>query len=162
MPGRVSVRAARSATTRAKPRNTEASEEVPDEGPVTSLRQNICDIFGDVQRSNTGHRKLIITLRKLQEWCCYEPVSGRSSTANEDYDENDFNAEMCRCMLRVLSIRKSEPAGDRVVKFTGAFLRHATESGTPSEEFLTTVMTDTVCRQCYISSGRSKRSRSHS
>lgn len=135
MPGRISVRAGQSSTSRTKSRHTDSTDEVPDEGPLSSLRQNICAIFGDVQKSNTGHRKLIISLRKLQEWCCYEPVTGRTSPSDQDYDENDFNTEYCRCILRILSVRKSEPAGDRIVKFTGAFLRHATELGITSPIF---------------------------
>lgn len=47
----------------------------------------------------------------------------------EDFDENDFNAEMVRCLLRVLPVKKSEPVGDRIVRFVGLFLKHATELG---------------------------------
>lgn len=130
MPGRVSVRSSRpAATSKSKSRTTTAHDDVPDEGPSTTLRDNVCAIFTDVQRSNTGHRKLIIALRKIQEWCCYEPASGRSLSASEDYDENDFNTEFSRCILRILPVRKSEPAGDRIVKFLGQYLRHATEQG---------------------------------
>lgn len=97
---------------------------------MTSLRQRMCAIFSDVQKSNTGHRKLMVSLRKLQESCCYEPAdNSRTSDADEDFDESDFNNEICRCLVRILPVRKGEPVGDRIMRFTTLFLKHATDSG---------------------------------
>lgn len=101
---------------------------MPDEGADSTLRAKICAILGEVQKSNTGQRKLVVSLRKVQEACCYEPAQGRKNSTNEEFDETDFNEEICRCLLRVLQVKKSEPAGDRIVKFLGLFLKHATDS----------------------------------
>lgn len=122
MPGRVSRTARSAPSTRSKP------SDAPDEGESTSLRESVVYIFSEVQRPNTGHRKLVVALRKLQEACAYEP--SRNNTAFDgEFDETDFNSEVARCTLRVLTIKKSEPVGDRLVRFLGVFLKHATAQG---------------------------------
>ncbi|KAI7360782.1 hypothetical protein KC336_g21925, partial [Hortaea werneckii] len=122
MPGRV-ARGARSAAANA--RNTSPPAQVPDEGAHTSLRREICRIFGDSQKSTAGHRKAVIALRKVQEACCYEPVNHKKGRQQDDFEADDFNTEVKRCVLRVLAVRKAEPAGDRVVRFLGTFLNSA-------------------------------------
>lgn len=142
MPGRVasSARGASSATASAPPSKSRASRSakqrvssptsnIPDEGPATTLRNHVLAIFSDAQKSNTGHRKLVINLRKIQEACCYEPVSSKKSAKEYNFDEDDFNTEIVRCVLRVLSVKRSETVGDRIVKFLGLFLRVASEKG---------------------------------
>jgi condensin complex subunit 3 len=109
--------------------------EIPDEGPDTSLRQQIAHIFGDAQKTTATQRKLVVTLRKIQEACCFEPPdAGKSGKkgkgeVQEDFYEEDFNAEVVRCVLRILGVKKSEPVGDRVVRFLGLFLKHASDRG---------------------------------
>ena len=71
---------------------------------------------------------MVINLRKIQEACCYEPT-GRKGRPDDQFDEDDFNTETVRCVLRVLPIRKSETVGDRIVRFLGVFLRVASEKG---------------------------------
>jgi len=71
---------------------------------------------------------LVINLRKIQEACCYEPTS-RKGRQDDQFDEDDFNNETVRCVLRILPIRKSETVGDRIVRFLGVFLRVASEKG---------------------------------
>ncbi|KAL1297786.1 hypothetical protein AAFC00_006322 [Neodothiora populina] len=130
MPARVagpSSRGAASARKSAKQRTASPTSNIPDEGPATLLRNHIQAIFVDAQRSNAAHRKLVINLRKIQEACCYEPLPGKKSHVEYDFDEDDFNAEIIRCLLRVLVIKKSETVGDRIVKFLGVFLRVASE-----------------------------------
>lgn len=96
--------------------------EIPDEGGDTSLRQAICTIFSDAQKSTAGHRKAIISLRKIQETCCYEPVNNKKGKQNDEFEEADFNNEVVRCVLRILPVRKAEPVGDRVVRFLGTYM----------------------------------------
>lgn len=122
MPGRVG-------RPRATPRNSSPATDVPDEGADTSLRRAICIVFSDAQKSTAGHRKCVISLRKIQEACCFEPVNlkkGKSATADE-FGEEEFNAETVRCVLRVLAVKKSEPVGDRVVRFLGTYLNVASQ-----------------------------------
>jgi len=138
MPGRVSART--STTSRASRKsavptlNTRAStssrvvSDIPEEGPSTTLRTSICSIFGDAQRTTTGHRKLVVNLRKVHEACCYEP-SKRTKGSLEEYGEEEFNIEAARCVIRITGIKKSEGAGDRLVRFLGLFLKHANEKG---------------------------------
>ncbi|KAI5288293.1 hypothetical protein KEM54_005321 [Ascosphaera aggregata] len=120
-------------------------KEVPFPKTSARLRPSVVEIFGDAQRSTTGHRKLVVRLRKIQEIC-----SGLKSTSNakqggnkddknpnESFGEDsalsgvqaerEFNAELSRCLLRVLPVKRTEAAGDRVVKFLAAFLIHSTE-----------------------------------
>ena len=78
----------------------------------------------------------MVNLRKIQEACCFEPPEtgkkgGKKSKGEEqeDFDEEEFNAEVVRCVLRVMCVKKSEPVGDRVIRFLGVFLKHASEKG---------------------------------
>ena len=49
---------------------------------------------------------------------------------SQEFDEDDFNAEIMRCVIRLMGVKKSEGVGDRTVRFLGFFLRHAGEKGT--------------------------------
>lgn len=125
MPGRVARGGARS--TRTSARNSSPATEIPDEGADTSLRRAICTVFSDSQKSTAGHRKCVISLRKIQEACCYEPVNQKKGKQDEEFEEEDFNNEFVRCTLRMMAVKKSEPAGDRVVRFLGTFLNAASQ-----------------------------------
>lgn len=150
MPGRPSARSTRTSTasvarksstgtlksTRASSaRQSSNAVEIPDEGPVTSLRTQIAQVFGDAQKTTATQRKLVVNLRKIQEACCFEPPetgkTGKkgSEEVKEDFDEEEFNTEVGRCVLRILGVKKSEPVGDRVLRFLGLFLKHASEKG---------------------------------
>jgi condensin complex subunit 3 len=99
-------------------------------------------IFADAQRSTTGHRKLVVRLRKLQEICCgiAHKKNGKKDIEQELEEalipgeetpaEKEFNMEVGRCMLRILTIKKTEPVGDRILRFLGTFLSHASEKDT--------------------------------
>ena len=71
----------------------------------------------------------MIKLRKIQEACCYESTK-QGKDGVEDWGEDDFNREVSRCIIRLMGVRKSEIVGDRIVRFWGMFLRHASELGT--------------------------------
>lgn len=148
MPGRVAARSASTATRRssAQPSTGRApsvtpSFTIPEEAPLPeaspNLRRDVCAIFADAQRSTTGHRKLVVRLRKLQEIACgIAPKSKKGKNdekeeiiipEEESIPEKEFNVEVARCMLRILPIKKSEPVGDRVLRFLGTFLAHASD-----------------------------------
>jgi len=133
MSGRVSTRnpaATRKSSSQAVGlRKSTASHIAPEEGPATSLRTQICTIFGDAQKTTAGHRKLVVSLRKIQEACVYEPTRPGKKGA-EDFGEDDFNVDMARCVIRLMGVKKSEGVGDRLVRFLGSFLRHASDKGT--------------------------------
>ena len=101
------------------------SSVIPEEGPTSTLRTQICNVFSDAQRSAVGHRKLLVRLRKIQEACCYEP----SKPGQQAFIEDDFNVEIARCVIRLMGVKRSEAVGDRTVCFLGSFLRHASENG---------------------------------
>ncbi|KAK0117819.1 hypothetical protein ONS95_012144 [Cadophora gregata] len=102
--------------------------EIPDESPENELRTQIGSIFRDAQRTTASHRKLVINLRKIQGACCYEPTtSKKNQTGAEDFDEEQFTDEFTRCVLRIMPVKKSESVGERAIRFTGLFLRHANE-----------------------------------
>lgn len=150
MPGRVAARSTSAATRRssAQPSTGRApsvtpSFAIPEEPalPSTSqnLRRDVCAIFADAQRSTTGHRKLVVRLRKLQEICAGIAQQNKKGKEQQEEQEKvpppdeeslaskEFNVEVGRCMLRILPIKKSEPVGDRVLRFLDTFLAHATE-----------------------------------
>ncbi|KAJ5737776.1 uncharacterized protein N7483_002901 [Penicillium malachiteum] len=148
MPGRVAARSS-SATARRSSQQPSAgrapsvtpSFAIPDEPPLPeaspNLRRDVCAIFADAQRSTTGHRKLVVRLRKLQEISCgvFQKNKKGKDQEQEKIDlpeeetipEKEFNVEFSRCMLRILTIKKSEPVGDRVIRFMDTFLAHASE-----------------------------------
>ena len=141
MPGRVSTRTSTASRISRKSSvptlNSRASTSsrissqavvIPDEGASTALRVKISSIFADAQKTTAGHRKLVTSLRKVQEACCYEPSKPDKKGA-VGFEEEDFNAEVARCAIRLLGVKKSETVGDRVVRFLGMFLRQASEKG---------------------------------
>ena len=134
MPGRTSTRTTRAARAGAGTRSARSSAiEVPDEGPATSLRTRIVQVFSDAQKTTATQRKLVVTLRKIQEEVCFEPLPGKGKKGREDeddeddFDEQDFSQEVIRNILRVMNVKKSEPVGDRVVRFITLFLKYASE-----------------------------------
>lgn len=160
MPGRPSTRAPRGSTTTtarktsggttraargSSARQSANAVNIPDEGPVTTLRTQIAQVFSDAQKTTATQRKLVVNLRKIQEACCFEPPDTgkkggkKGQEEQEDFDEEEFNAEIVRCLLRIMSVKKSEPVGDRVIRFLGIFLKHASDKdqqifATESEE----------------------------
>ncbi|KAI4175559.1 MAG: hypothetical protein LQ343_001550 [Gyalolechia ehrenbergii] len=135
MPGRVSttnssasrvIQKSSSQKSNSRRATTASAVTVPDEGPSTSLRVRICEVFNDAQKSTAGHRKLAVSLRKIQEECCYEPAHAQRQERGE-FGEDDFNVEVARCVIRLIGVKKSEAVGDRIVKFLGLFLRRASD-----------------------------------
>ncbi|KAI1430980.1 ARM repeat-containing protein [Xylaria sp. CBS 124048] len=107
-------------------RASSLNADIPEDSPHSELRTQICAVFRDAQKTTATHRKLVVTLRKIHEACCYEPTrAGKQAAA--DFDENDFNNEFTRCVFRVMPIKKSEGVGDKTVRFIGHFLRHAND-----------------------------------
>ena len=70
----------------------------------------------------------MVSLRKIQESCCYEPT--KPGKSQEGFDEDDFNVEIARCVIRLMGVKKSEGVGDRMIRFLGFFLRYASDKGT--------------------------------
>ncbi|KAB5570326.1 nuclear condensing complex subunit [Coniochaeta sp. 2T2.1] len=130
---RTSTLTNKSSTASLNPRASTASRasssqlDIPSETPDNALRQQLATVFRDAQRTTASHRKLAVTLRKIQEACCYEPTSTKKSSAQvaSDFDEDDFNVEFVRCVLRVMPVKKSETVGEKTVRFIGLFLRHS-------------------------------------
>ncbi|KAL4995432.1 nuclear condensing complex subunit [Aspergillus recurvatus] len=148
MPSRVSARSTSTASrkgstqtaTSGRAGSATPSFAIPDEPAlpeaVPTLRRDVSAIFADAQRSTTGHRKLVVRLRKTQEVCCGisqknskkdGSAEGRLIPSEETIPEKEFNVEVGRCVLRILSIKKTEPVGDRILRFLGNFLTHASE-----------------------------------
>ena len=108
---------------------TSSATSLPEDSPPTELRLQICAIFADAQKSTSGHRKLVVRLRKIQEACCYLPAQSKKLRlgTSHNFGEEDFNTEVPRCVLKVLGVKKTEPVGDRVIRFLGLFLKSASE-----------------------------------
>jgi len=119
MPPRTSTRSTR--TSAAASRASSIAIDIPTETPDNELRGQVTAVFREAQRTTASHRKLAVTLRKIQEACCYEPTSAKKSIATE-FDEDDFNNEFVRCVLRLMPIKKSESVGEKTVRFIGLFL----------------------------------------
>lgn len=153
MPSRVSARASSATSTRkASAQASAPAVFIPEEPPTPTfspnLRSSVIEIFSDSQRSTAGHRKLVVRLRKIQEGCCGIRPRGKNGRKSEDVTvpafedgegdaEKEFNTEVSRCILRVLIVRKSEGAGERVIKFLGTFLKTAADMGELGQQVLT-------------------------
>ncbi|KAK3301554.1 condensin subunit-like protein [Chaetomium strumarium] len=130
MPARTSTRSTRSTRASTASRASSINADIPAETPDNALRTQVAAVFREAQRTTASHRKLVVTLRKIQEACCYEPTSVKrpasdAATAISDFDEDDFNTEFVRCVLRIMPVKKSEGVGEKTVRFIGLFLRHA-------------------------------------
>ncbi|KAI9828592.1 MAG: hypothetical protein M1826_005974 [Phylliscum demangeonii] len=141
MPARASTRTPR------PPRNVKSTAAAPEpvsasnatavvstieayEEPPSSLRTNICRIFADAQRSAVAHRKLAVNLRRIQEECCVDAAAVATKRKDKrvdegKYDEEAFTAEVERCVVRLMAVKRGETVADRVVRFLGLFLRYA-------------------------------------
>ncbi|KAJ9134466.1 Condensin subunit-like protein [Pleurostoma richardsiae] len=140
MPARISTRSGRTsaavshkssaATLNSRPSNasraSSANLDIPEEAPDNPLRAQVVSVFREAQRNTASHRKLAVTLRKLQEACCYEPTSANKHTAG-DFEEEEFNTEFIRCILRIMPVKKTEAVGEKTIKFIGLFLRHSND-----------------------------------
>jgi condensin complex subunit 3 len=104
--------------------------DIPEETPDNQLRTLLITVFSDVQKTTASHRKLVISLRKIQERCCYESTEKSGQGKYDQFDEVLFNQEFERCIIRVCAVKRSEPVGDRVIRFMGLFLKHAAEKDT--------------------------------
>ncbi|KAK9245545.1 nuclear condensing complex subunit [Lipomyces tetrasporus] len=69
-------------------------------------------IFQDAQLSLTSHRKLCIKLWAVQQ-----------QAADRGY-EDEFNRKFASLLNRVLPIKKSEPAAEKIVKFCSQFVEY--------------------------------------
>ena len=56
-------------------------------------------------------------------------VAEKGGIEDDGLAEKEFNTEIARCVLRVLGVKKTEGAGDRVIKFLGLFLKVASGKG---------------------------------
>lgn len=100
-----------------------ASTTVQVEGPVatapllSAVQKAIQSAFSSAQNTTATHKKLVTTLRTLQEDC-----------ANNG-SEKEFKREFIKCLNRVLVVKKGEVVGDRVMRFCDLFIRHIHEKG---------------------------------
>jgi condensin complex subunit 3 len=47
--------------------------------------------------------------------------------SDEEFNEEAFNAEFTRCVLKMMPVKKSEAVGDKIIRFIGFFLRLASD-----------------------------------
>lgn len=121
---KASTAAASARASTAASRQSSLPADVPEDEPDNELRTAVANVFRDAQRNTATHRKSAVTLRKLQEACCYEPTTAKK-TAAADFDEEAFNTEFVRCVLRVMPVKKSETVGEKTIRFVGVFMRHS-------------------------------------
>lgn len=76
----------------------------------SSLANAIHHVFGDAQTTLSGHRKLVILLRKIQT---------RAITLD---CEEQFNFHFTKTISKMLKVKKGEPCGDRIAKFCSLFV----------------------------------------
>ena len=77
-------------------------EEYDDFGAITNA---VSHVFADAQASVSGHRKLVVQLRKIQ------------TRAIHIGHEEQFNFQFTKTVSKMLRLKKVEPSGDRIAKF---------------------------------------------
>lgn len=82
---------------------------------VEQLRTLVAQAFQESQRTIASHRKLIVSLTNIQE---------RAVAAEL---EDEFNQTFCKCLNRILPVKRTEKAAERVVKLVEGFSRHIQE-----------------------------------
>ncbi|KAK9362708.1 nuclear condensing complex subunit [Lipomyces starkeyi] len=85
--------------------------------PSSTFAAATSHIFQDAQRSLTSHRKLCIKLRIVQQ-----QASARGY-------EDEFNKTFTSLLNRILPIKKSEPAAEKIVKFCSHFVEYINSQG---------------------------------
>lgn len=75
-----------------------------------AIANAINHVFSDAQASLSGHRKVVILLRKVQ-----------IRAIQIDYEEQ-FNFHFTKTVSKVLKLKKGEPSGNRVAKFCSLFV----------------------------------------
>jgi len=119
----------------------EASATAQTEAPVVQtvtlspVQKTVQNAFSSAQNTTATHKKLVITLRTLQEDC-----------ANNG-SEKEFKREFIKCLNRVLVVKKGEVVGDRVMRFCDLFVRHIHEKGQQVLDLrsaITEILTDHV------------------
>ncbi|RKP28368.1 hypothetical protein METBISCDRAFT_14763 [Metschnikowia bicuspidata] len=82
-------------------------EEYDDFGAITNA---VSHVFADAQASVSGHRKLVVQLRKIQ------------TRAIHIGHEEQFNFQFTKTVSKMLRLKKCEPSGDRIAKFCSLFV----------------------------------------
>lgn len=127
MPARTAARSNRTSSAPSrKASGATVASTTPDyaDTPDSPLRSQVGAVFREAQRTTATHRKLAVNLRKIHESCCYEPAQAQA-TATNDADEEAFNHEFIRCVLRIMPVKKAESVGEKTIRFIGFFLRLA-------------------------------------
>ncbi|RIA84784.1 nuclear condensing complex subunit [Glomus cerebriforme] len=90
------------------------------ENPLSSIPLFVPQIFQEVQKVATNHRKNAIALRKFQLQCSnYTP-----SVDGEFSGEYEFNKEFVRNINKILPVKKGQPTAERVVTFISSFVKY--------------------------------------
>jgi condensin complex subunit 3 len=85
----------------------------------SSFDKSIRQVFQEAQNSIASHRKLVNTLRNIQE---------QYSLKGEDGEQLFINEILC-CIDLVLPVKRSESCADRLLKFCVFFIHHLQEKG---------------------------------
>lgn len=93
-------------TTSAKP----TLKQIETYHDFNSLACAIHHVFCDAQTTLSGHRKLVILLRKIQ------------TRAIQLNCEEQFNFHFTKTISKILKLKKGEPCGDRTAKFCSLFV----------------------------------------
>ena len=98
---------------------------------LDSLSSLVPTIFDQAQSSAATHKKNCVALHKLQTASAKVQERGRNSELKL-VGERAFGEVVLDLVNRVLVVKKSTPAADRIVKFIGSYVRYAYEKGTYS------------------------------
>lgn len=75
-----------------------------------SIARAVNHVFTDAQASLSGHKKVVILLRKIQQKAIQLDL------------EEPFNFHFVKTISKVLKLKKGEPSGDRIAKFCSLFV----------------------------------------
>jgi condensin complex subunit 3 len=95
------------------------------ENPLSSIPLFIPQIFQDVQKTVSNHRKNAVVLRKFQAQCSNYNKANHS----DNFGENEFNKEFVKNVNKILPVKKGQANVERVIAFIATFVNYCHEKG---------------------------------
>jgi len=96
---------------------------------LVDLSSNIPRIFDQVQVSSANHQKNFVALYKLHSEAAQHTESVHNGKSIKLTGERAFEEKFIHMVSRVLSVKKGDTQGDRIVKFIGGYTKFVNEKG---------------------------------
>ncbi len=106
-------------------------QQISEDERRRQLGTSICQIFDQASGNVANHRKNFVELHKVHTELAQftESLMKGKRELVKLVGEKDFQDTFKRSLARIFPLKKGEPAGDRIVKFVGGYIKHLNEKG---------------------------------